>query len=192
MAHIHAVGNGRRRRSLCRGQLPWRAWVPAGAIARWDGATWSCLGQGQRLNGPVSLWRWATPATSTPGAGSPRRVGWPPTTSPNGMAALGRPWAAGWNGNVVYALAVDGAGNLYAGGEFTTAGGVTANNIAKWDGSAWSALGCGMDDIGLCLGGGRHRRSLCRGLFHHGRRGQRQPHRQMGRHGLVVPGQRHE
>ena len=34
--------------------------------------------------------------------------------------------------------------NLYAGGDFTTAGGVTANNIAKWDGSAWSALGSGM------------------------------------------------
>ena len=35
--------------------------------------------------------------------------------------------------------------NLYAGGYFTTAGGVTANDIAKWDGSAWSALGSGMD-----------------------------------------------
>ena len=35
--------------------------------------------------------------------------------------------------------------NLYAGGYFTTAGGVPANNIAKWDGSAWSALGSGMN-----------------------------------------------
>ena len=35
--------------------------------------------------------------------------------------------------------------NLYAGGYFTTAGGVAANNIAKWDGSAWSALGSGMN-----------------------------------------------
>jgi hypothetical protein len=30
---------------------------------------------------------------------------------------------------------------LYAAGHFTTAGGVTASNIAKWDGSTWSALG---------------------------------------------------
>jgi len=44
----------------------------------------------------------------------------------------------------VLALAVSGT-NLYAGGWFTAAGGVTANNIAKWDGSAWSALGSGMD-----------------------------------------------
>ena len=44
-----------------------------------------------------------------------------------------------------HALAVSGT-NLYAGGEFTTAGGVTANHIAKWDGSAWSALGSGMNE----------------------------------------------
>lgn len=47
----------------------------------------------------------------------------------------------------VFALAVDGSGNLYAGGEFTTAGGVAANYIAKWDGTAWSALGTGFTDM---------------------------------------------
>jgi hypothetical protein len=45
----------------------------------------------------------------------------------------------------VTALALDGSGNLYAGGEFITAGGVIANSIAMWDGSSWSALGSGMD-----------------------------------------------
>ena len=40
--------------------------------------------------------------------------------------------------------------NLYAGGDFTTAGGVPANYIAKWDGSAWSALGSGMTGGGRC------------------------------------------
>jgi hypothetical protein len=33
--------------------------------------------------------------------------------------------------------------NLYAGGTFTNLGGVTANRIAKWDGTNWSALGDG-------------------------------------------------
>ena len=45
---------------------------------------------------------------------------------------------------IVYALAVSGT-DLYAGGYFTTAGGVAANYIAKWNGSAWSALGSGMN-----------------------------------------------
>jgi hypothetical protein len=41
----------------------------------------------------------------------------------------------------------DGSGPaLYAGGEFTSAGGAAANRIAKWDGSSWSALGSGMND----------------------------------------------
>ena len=36
--------------------------------------------------------------------------------------------------------------DLYAGGHFTTAGGSAANDIAKWDGSSWSALGSGMNN----------------------------------------------
>src|SRR5205085_11986605 len=47
--------------------------------------------------------------------------------------------------SAVHSLAVDGS-NLYAGGLFTNAGGATANHIAKWDGSAWSTLGGGIDD----------------------------------------------
>jgi hypothetical protein len=46
----------------------------------------------------------------------------------------------------VFALGVhnDGSGSaLYAGGSFNTAGGVSVNNIAKWNGTSWSALGSG-------------------------------------------------
>jgi hypothetical protein len=46
----------------------------------------------------------------------------------------------------VYALAVDGT-NLYAGGDFETAGAVSATNIAKWNGSAWSALDSGLNGV---------------------------------------------
>ena len=41
----------------------------------------------------------------------------------------------------VHAIAADGAGNLYVGGSFTAAGGVSAANVAKWNGSSWSAMG---------------------------------------------------
>ncbi len=51
----------------------------------------------------------------------------------------------GANGRVS-AAAADGSGNLYIGGEFTLAGDVFATNIAKWNGSRWSALGSGVDN----------------------------------------------
>ena len=40
---------------------------------------------------------------------------------------------------------------LYAGGYFTTAGEVSANYVAKWDGNAWSALGSGLDGYVFAL-----------------------------------------
>jgi hypothetical protein len=43
------------------------------------------------------------------------------------------------------ALAVLPSGDLIAGGYFTTAGGVSANRIARWNGTSWSALGTGMN-----------------------------------------------
>ena len=48
----------------------------------------------------------------------------------------------------ITALAVDQAGNLYAGGDFTTAGGEMTNHIARWNhaSATWSSLGSGVND----------------------------------------------
>ncbi len=53
------------------------------------------------------------------------------------------------------AIAVDAAGNVYVGGTFTTAGGNSAQNIAKWEPStsAWSALGAGVAYTSYGTGG---------------------------------------
>ena len=54
----------------------------------------------------------------------------------------------------VHALTVfdDGTGPaLYAGGRFTTAGGVPANYVAKWNGMEWSALDTGTDSYVYAL-----------------------------------------
>ena len=56
---------------------------------------------------------------------------------------------AKWDGflSEVWALTVVDGEALYAGGAFTTAGGQSANRIAKWDGSSWAPLGSGMNGI---------------------------------------------
>ena len=68
-----------------------------------------------------------------------------PTFSDANWSALG----TGMNGSV-WALAVSDT-CLYAGGSFTTAGGTSANAIAKWDGTSWSALGTGMNSTVYAL-----------------------------------------
>ncbi len=54
-------------------------------------------------------------------------------------------------GGNVYALTRDAAGNLYAGGTFTTAGGRSASYIARWDGVAWTNLGSGCNNAVYAL-----------------------------------------
>lgn len=51
------------------------------------------------------------------------------------------------NGNV-YAFIKDSSDNIYAGGAFTSIGGITANRIAKWNGTQWSSsYGTGFNNI---------------------------------------------
>lgn len=50
----------------------------------------------------------------------------------------------GANGQV-NAIVVDGSGNYYIGGSFTSVQGVPAAGIAKWNGVSWSALGSGIN-----------------------------------------------
>lgn len=50
----------------------------------------------------------------------------------------------GGGGASVETVAVDRVGNVYLGGQFTTAMGDTANRIAMWNGSAFEALGSGV------------------------------------------------
>ena len=49
------------------------------------------------------------------------------------------------DGLTTQALAFGPSGALYAGGYFGTTGGVTATNIARWDGTAWHPLGSGVN-----------------------------------------------
>jgi hypothetical protein len=57
-------------------------------------------------------------------------------------AALSFADVGGGTNGFIYAMTVY-KNELYVGGRFTTAGGVSAHNIAKWNGTTWSALGEG-------------------------------------------------
>lgn len=135
--------------------------VTVNRIARWDGSTWSAL------VGPSGMGVTDSVLSLTlfdDGSGPALYVGGGFTTAGgvpvnriarwdgSAWSALAGPGAVGVN-NAVFALMEfdGGAGNaLYAGGDFTTAGGMTVNRIARWDGSAWSALvspsGVGMNN----------------------------------------------
>ncbi len=59
----------------------------------------------------------------------------------------------------VHAVSISGS-DLFIGGSFTAIGGVPANNIARWDGNGWRALGDGIDgpvyalaEAGTSIGG---------------------------------------
>ncbi len=132
--------------------------VAASHVATWDGAGWTALGSG--MNGQVNV------LTSFDDGHGPQLHAGGNFTTAGGVPADhvarwdGGNWSAlggGFEGGTytstsVDALAVfdDGSGPaLYAGGNFTFAGGVSANYIAKWGGSHWLPLGSGMDDHGF-------------------------------------------
>ena len=132
--------------------------VTVNSIAKWDGAAWSALGSGMTSAGGGSQSVAAlTVFDDGSGAGSalyaggtfPEAGGVPVNRIAKWDGAAWSPLGTGMSGGV-FALTVFDVGSgggpaLYAAGTFTTAGGVGANRIAKWDGTAWSALGSGMD-----------------------------------------------
>jgi hypothetical protein len=126
----------------------------ANHVARWDGSDWWAPGSGagSGVNSIVICLvsdgaghLYAGGAFSAAGGVVANHVArW------NGASwsALGTGTSADWYyDGVVHALATDTEGNLYAGGSFTTAGGVSANHVAKWDGADWSALGPGISGM---------------------------------------------
>ena len=121
-------------------------------IAKWDGNTWTAFDSG------LDSACWAL-ASYDDGKGMALYAGGEFTTAGAATANRiaqwdGEEWSAlgnGTDGSIV-ALSVfdDGKGGgpaLYAGGAFTTAGGITMNNIARWDGAAWSPLGVGTNGV---------------------------------------------
>jgi hypothetical protein len=126
--------------------------LEANCVAKWNGNSWSALGSG--MDNGVSQDSADVSALAVSGSflyagGYFATAGGVPA---NNIAKWnGSTWSAlgsgvGVEGQYasVFALAVSG-GDVYAGGYFTTAGGLAATNIAKWNGSSWSPLGSNVE-----------------------------------------------
>ncbi|MBL8765015.1 MAG: hypothetical protein JNM07_12170 [Phycisphaerae bacterium] len=127
------------------------------SIAVWTGSAWQAFPVNPVATSPASIWAmstWPNDPTNqnrlyVGGAGLADIAG----TPSNGIQAWnGAAWApvATVNGPfspTVFSLAVfdDGSGpKLYAGGRFNSIGGLSAQVIARWDGTTWSKVGAGL------------------------------------------------
>jgi hypothetical protein len=119
----------------------------ANHVAKWNGTAWSLMGSG--LNAFVDAI--AVSATDVYVGGNFTTAGGNPANyiakwNGTSWSALGSGldfhfWSIG--GSAIAAKGMD----IYVGGQFLHAGGIPANYIAKWDGTSWSALGSGLDNM---------------------------------------------
>ncbi|MBO2009356.1 T9SS type A sorting domain-containing protein [Hymenobacter negativus] len=124
--------------------------ITANNVAKWNGTVWSSMNTGTTtgLNGDVHAVAVASNGDVYAGGDFNFRLG---STVIRGVAHwAGTAWGAVGTGTVgssmdgsVQALAIAGNGDVYIGGNFTQVGGITANRIAKWNGTAWNSLGTG-------------------------------------------------
>ncbi|HOY59886.1 MAG TPA: hypothetical protein PK640_17350, partial [Verrucomicrobiota bacterium] len=122
--------------------------IEANYVAKWDGSVWSALGPGVGGGVSASVHALAVSGADLYVGGQFYMVG----DAYAGHIAKwdGHAWSGlGWGlmstdlYTMVYALAVSGT-DLYVGGRFTMADDIPADHIARWDGTAWSAVDSGV------------------------------------------------
>lgn len=131
--------------------------VSANGIAKWNGSSWSALGSGM-TNRVRTI---AVNGSDVYAGGDFVTAG---GVSANGVARWdGTSWHPLGDGVAscpgcqpeVDSIALSGS-DLYVGGDFDTAGGVSAPGIARWNGTTWSPLGTGISDFvsSIAISGG--------------------------------------
>jgi hypothetical protein len=134
--------------------------VTVNHVAKWDGSTWSALGTGGNVGANEGVYALAKDGSGNLYVGGGfTKVGGTSVSASYIARYSGTTWSAlpggaisgahGGQGPYVMSLAWDGA-YLYACGVFTTAGtgGTGRTNIARWNGTVWSAMGAGLGPVG--------------------------------------------
>jgi hypothetical protein len=125
---------------------------PVSNIARWNGSAWHALGAGVSGGNVVAMCVFngeliAAGGFDTAGGMTANRIArWDGST----WGTLGSGLMHTTYPATAYSVCVHG-NHLTAGGLFTSAGGVDAQGIASWDGSAWQALGAGVNGIAYAV-----------------------------------------
>ncbi len=126
---------------------------PVNSVAMWNGLHWVPLGDGlknQEYPGRVNVLAIDQNGALYAGGEFDTAGGQPVNNIAKWDGTSWQPLGDGVKGGVystsIDAMAIDGNGNLYVGGEFEIAGIVSAKNVAMWDGTVWSRLGSGLDD----------------------------------------------
>lgn len=117
---------------------------PTAYIARWNGSVWQPLGSGvNKLVNSLAV----LPNGDLIAGGDFNTAG---GLAVNGVArwdgSQWHPLGTGVSGTFFFsvsAVLTTPTGDVVAAGSFNAAGGVSANNIARWDGANWSPLGAG-------------------------------------------------
>lgn len=156
-AHANAQPGGKL---FVGGSITTAGGTTATNIAAWDGVDWSALvgpnGEGAdstvtaltMYNGKLIVGGSFIEAggETVSGIASWDGTSWEPFVSPSGAVGLTISPLGFVSSLVVY------NGDLYAGGMFPRAGGtVTVNNIARWNGTEWSALAGPSGEVGTAL-----------------------------------------
>ncbi len=141
-AQVYSAAMGKEGKIYITGQFLNIGGVAANRVAVWDGTTWSALGTG--LNGTGLCVKVGNDGIVyvggdfllAGGVANTRRIAkWDPATST--WSAMG----TGANNGVWDIILDPDSGDIYAGGQFSSMGGVAnTQGFAKWNGSAWSSL----------------------------------------------------
>jgi hypothetical protein len=139
------------------GQMTTVGGLPASYAAKWNGSSLAPLAESRAVMGALTA---TAVDNKSPGcserepclyvAGYFKTIGNITTNNIARYKTSDGTWSAlgtGIGDGMVNSLSVSDSGDLYAGGSFSTMGGVAAGRVAKWNGSAWSALGTGVNSV---------------------------------------------
>ena len=137
-------------------------------IAKWNGSAFVHVGAAAATNGSIQAMAvapngdiYVTGGFTTIGGVSANHIArfdgttWYPLGT--GLSGGGSGW--GWG------IAIKENGNVYITGDFTSANGVTCNNIAVWNGSTFIPLGTGLNGVGYVVSFDYAGNLYCGGVF---------------------------